>query len=144
MIHIRLSLSVTAIMLTITSALGATPVLSGKYLYSQISDCASTVDGTTFPSSMMSALTTFNSSTGALSYAGSIVHFAGVNSYKIDPVSGNTTFSNTKSTLTIGSEVYQVTYSAKQGNVIALSGVGTSIPQTGETCGDQVQLTKQQ
>ena len=91
----------------------------------------------------MTAQTTFNSTAGTVSLSGSIVHFAGPNTYVTDPVSGSTTFSNTSSTLTLGSEVYQVTYATKRGNVTALSGVGISTPQAGETCGDQIHLTKQ-
>lgn len=106
-----------------TNAPAAPPVLSGAYLYSEVSACAPTNGNPPYPPAQTSAVVTFNSALSMVNYDGTIVHFAGPNSYINEPVSRTAVFSVRSKTVKLGSETHNVVFSVKNGVVSDLGGV---------------------
>jgi hypothetical protein len=118
----------------------ATPVLSGKYVYSWIEFCPGAGPTPTPSLSETSGLMTFVPATGKVSLTAQQL---GGNPPVASEVGGSTTYSVTSTTLTIGSSTYKA-YFGKVAAGITLY-VGANGLYTGETpnCEDQFTLAQE-
>ncbi len=114
------------------------PVLSGAYVYTSVESCTSQ-GGTSV--THITGIATLDPDAGTATLNG--FHADGQSS-SLEAISQNATYSNTKTTLTLNGQVYQVFYGTLKKKVATyLSYIGTEEEDGGSICSQQAWLSRQ-